>query len=59
MSRKRKTLTLDERVAVLKKIDLGKSCHGVAQELGVGTNPLPHQPLMEDRLFWETTFCWI
>ena len=36
MSRKRKVLTLEERVAVIRKIDCGKSCRSVAQETGVG-----------------------
>jgi len=36
MSRKRKILTLEDRVAVLTKIDSGKSCRGIAEELGVG-----------------------
>ena len=35
-SRKRKVLTLAERVAVLNKIDSGMSCRSVAEELGVG-----------------------
>ena len=36
MSRKRKVLSLEERVSVLKKVDEGKSCRAVSNELGVG-----------------------
>ena len=36
MSRKRKILTLEERVSVLKKAGDGKSCRSIALELGVG-----------------------
>ena len=35
-SRKRKVLDLEQRVAVLKKIDSGQSCRKIANELGVG-----------------------
>ena len=35
MSRKRKVLSLEERVNVLKKIDKGKSCPAVSSELGI------------------------
>ena len=35
-SRKRKVLTLEERVSVLNKIKKGQSCCSVAEELGVG-----------------------
>ena len=34
-SRKRKVLTLEERVSVLNKLQR-QSCHSVAEELGVG-----------------------
>ena len=33
---KRKILTLEERVSVLKKVGDGKSCRSIALELGVG-----------------------
>ena len=33
---KRKCLTLTEKVDVIKKLDSGKSCRGVASELGIG-----------------------
>ena len=33
---KRKVLTLEERINVLKQLDTGKSCRQVADELGVG-----------------------
>ena len=33
---KRKVLDLEQRVAVLKKIDSGQSCRRIASELGVG-----------------------
>ena len=36
MPRKRKVLSLEERVHVLKKIDEGKSCYAVSSELGIG-----------------------
>ena len=36
MSQKRKVLTLEERVAVIQKIDCENSCHSVAEETGVG-----------------------
>ena len=36
MSQKRKVLTLEEHVAVIIKLDSGKSCHSVAEEIGVG-----------------------
>ena len=36
MSRKRKVVSLEERVHVLKKIDKEKSCRAVSSELGIG-----------------------
>ena len=35
-SKKRKVLDLEQRVAVLKKIDGGQSCRKIASKLGVG-----------------------
>ena len=35
-SRKRKILTLEEQIAVLDKVESGKSCCSVAEEIGVG-----------------------
>ena len=35
-SSKRKVLTLEERIGVLKSIEKGKSCCEVAKDLGVG-----------------------
>ena len=32
-SRKRKVLTLEQRFAVLKEAEKGKSCHAIAQEV--------------------------
>ena len=45
--RKRRILTLEERVAVLKKIDSGQSCRGVASELGVGKTQI--QGIVRDK----------
>ena len=46
-SRKRKVLSLRERVAVLSKIDSGKSCRSVAGEIGVGKTQI--QGILWDR----------
>ena len=43
----RKMLTLGERVAVLDKIESGKSCHSVAEEIGVGKAQI--QNVMKDK----------
>ena len=47
MSRKRKILTLEERVAVLKKADEGKSCRAIAIEVGVGKTQI--QTIVKER----------
>ena len=47
MSEKRKVLTLEERVAVIRKIDCGKSCCSVAEETGVGKTQI--QGLVKDK----------
>ena len=47
MSRKRKVLSLEERVKVLKKIDEGKSCRAVSIELGVGKTQV--QSIVKER----------
>ena len=46
-SRKRKVLDLEQRVAVLKKIDSGQSCRKIANELGVGKTQI--QGILYDR----------
>ena len=47
MSRKRKVLSLEERVNVLKKIDEGKSCRAASTELGVGKTQV--QTIVKER----------
>lgn len=47
MSRKRKVLTLEERVAVIKKTEEGKSCRTVATEFGVGKTQI--QTIVKER----------
>ena len=47
MSQKRKVLTLEERVAVIQKIDCGKSCRSVAEEIGVGKTEI--QGIVKDK----------
>ena len=47
MSRKRKVLTLEERVSVIKKSDSGKACRAIAAELGVGKTQI--QTIMQER----------
>ena len=42
MSRKRKVLTLEERVGVIKMADTGKSCRGIALDMGVGKTQVQH-----------------
>ena len=46
-SRKRKVLSLRERVVVLSKIDSGKSCQSVAGEIGAGETQT--QGIVRDR----------
>ena len=45
--RKRKVLTLAERVAVLNKIESGKFCRSVAEEIGVGKTQI--QNIVKDK----------
>ena len=45
--RKRKILTLEERVSVLSKIEKGQSCRSVAEELGVGKTQI--QNIVKDK----------
>ena len=45
--RKRKVLTLEERVSVLDKIEKGQSCCSVAEELGVGKTQI--QNIVKDK----------
>ena len=45
--RKRKILTLEERVAALQKVDCGMSCHWIANELDVGKIQI--QEIVRDR----------
>ena len=47
MSRKRKVLSLEERVSVLKKVEEGKSCRAVSNELGVGKTQV--QTIVKER----------
>ena len=47
MSRKRKVLSLEERVSVLKKVDEGKSCRAVSNKLGVGKTQV--QTIVKER----------
>ena len=46
-SRKRKVLTLEERTGVLNKIESGRSCHSVAEEIGVGKTQI--QNIVKDK----------
>ena len=45
--RKRKVLTLEERVSVLDKIEKGQSCRSVAEELSVGKTQI--QNIVKDK----------
>ena len=56
MSRKRKVLTLEERVSVLKKVGDGKSCRSIALELGVGKTQIQSIVKEKDELTkrWES-----
>ena len=56
MSRKRKVLTLEERVSVLKKVGDGKSCRSIALELGVGKTQIQSIVKEKDELMkrWES-----
>ena len=45
--RKRKVLTLEERVFVLDKIEKGQFCHSVSEELGVGKTQI--QNIVKDK----------
>ena len=58
-SRKKKVLDLEQRVAVLKKIDSGQSCCKIANELGVGKTQI--QGILYDReditKRWEAGEC--
>ena len=47
MSRKRKVLTLEERVSVIRNADSGSSCRAIAAELGVGKTQV--QTIVKDR----------
>ena len=51
MSRKRKVLTLEERVSVLKKVGDGKSCRSIAPELGVGITQI--QSIVREKAYEE------
>ena len=51
-ARKQKILTFEERVAVLKKVDSGNSCHWVTNELGVGeVRKMGYEEL--DKVVWK------
>ena len=56
MSRKRKILTLAERVAVLKKVDQGMSCRAIAIEVGVGKTQVQNIVKERDEIMkqWES-----
>ena len=47
MSRKRKVLTLEERVSVIQNADSGSSCRAIAAELGAGKTQV--QTIVKDR----------
>ena len=47
MSRKRKVLSLAQRLSVIKKWESSKSCRGIAEELGVGKTQI--QTIIQER----------